>query len=328
MTQPKDLVAVTDGVFATDEAALKQQATMFDRISIPPLFILANNSFESPEFKKTRAWLVETGVLFEHSRDSLKTADAHRMSIGFNTVREDVNTLLGPSGFSLEDAEAAAGDNEKVAELKNKAAEANFESPFRSINPHKYFKRIQRVSTNVVRILTIQLRSVEDLDAYAVISREISSLDEEDDSLAKHDVLKIVVELPVPDEQVAWQQIIDYRDHSDFRNQFATLKHCMSEIARGSLTPVQARETLGYLLNRHRWQLELHQMKTTTTRLETFLVSTADVLLGFSGCKDAEGLFSLEARRIALLDGESASHGSVVGYVMNARSIFWPADPG
>ena len=61
--QSRDLIAFPDTACVFDEAAMKQLATMFDRIAIPPVSFLNNGTFETPEIKKTRGWLVSSGLI-------------------------------------------------------------------------------------------------------------------------------------------------------------------------------------------------------------------------------------------------------------------------
>ena len=321
-THTKDLIAVAYGSCPTDEPTLKQLATMFDRIAIPPLAILNNNTFESTELKKTRAWLVATGILLEHDIKKSPPSDAEHLQENFEVIRDDANFLLKPQGSSIEEMQAARGDAERMADLTKRAAEPVPASPFDSIDPEKLLESIQRISTNTTRQLTLQLRNALDWDAYSIISGDLSSLDQNDrDSTTQHDVLKIVLSLPVPHENVEWQHIIEYRNDPDSQNRFRILKTCMSEIARGVLTPAQTEETLEYLINSYRGQMVLHGMHTNTKRLEVFVVSTADALAKYAAhqwSKASQSIFQLEPRKLALLEGESTTPGSEVAYVIDA----------
>jgi hypothetical protein len=206
----KDSIAVAYASCPTDETTLKQLAIMFDRIVIPPLAFLNHNTYESAELKKSRAWLVATGILLEHDVKKSPASDADQRRKNFEVMRDDANFLLKPGGFSVEEMQAARGDDEKIADLRKRAAEPIPASAFESLDPEKLFESIQRVSTNTTRQLTLQLRNVLEWDAYSVISVDLSSLDQHDHrSTSQHDVLKIVLSLPVPHENVEWQHIIE-----------------------------------------------------------------------------------------------------------------------
>lgn len=184
---------------------------------------------------------------------------------------------------------------------------------------------MQRTVSCLTRIETVGLRSNGNLDAYAVISREHSSLDQDENRLPTHDVLKFALAVPVPDEHVPWQHIMEYRNDPESRKQFSTIKNCMSDIAQGSLTPPQAEETLQSLLHRYWQQMQRHQLYIEMKWLEVFVVTTAEVAEKFesSGPRSAgQSWVIIEPRKMALLEGESTAAGSEVAYVIDSKSLF------
>lgn len=61
----------------------------------------------------------------------------------------------------------------------------------------------RRLTVNTTRMFAIQVRNQENSDAYATIPSEDSWLDDDDQRPNKHDVLKIAVVVPVPDQQAS-----------------------------------------------------------------------------------------------------------------------------
>ena len=293
-TPVKELVAVPHAAFVTDKPAFKQLVMMFDRIAIQDL-IVSDPNIAPPEF----TWLAELGILFDFDMEKLANDDDYRPTF------DQIGNLLGETLLP------AVGLN--VDETVAPSVEAG------SIDLFEVLEMSMRVSTNVTRLTTSLLRKREHLDAYAVIPSEHSSLDQDDQG--NHDVFKIVLPtLPVPDDDVTWQQILEYRNGPYPENKFAVVKNWISDVARGSFTPDEAEERLELLLNQYRTRLETHQMKTTTTTLEAFVVTTPDVLDRFRPSERA--LFSLEHRKLALLQGESTSAGSEVAYVIKTKPLF------
>jgi len=290
-TPVKELVAVPHAAFVTDKPAFKQLVMMFDRIAIQDL-IVSDPNIASPEF----TWLAELGILFDFDMEKLANDDDYRPTF------DQIGNVLGETLLP------AVGLN--VDETVAPGVEAG------SIDLFEVLEMSMRVSTNVTRLTTSLLRKREHLDAYAVIPSEHSSLDQDDQG--NHDVAKIVLPtLPVPDDDVTWQQILEYRNGP---NPFSFVKNWISDVARGSLTPDEAEERLELLLKQYRNRLETHQMKITTTTLEAFVVTTADVLDRFR--PGQRTLFSLEHRKLALLQGESTSAGSEVAYVIKTKPLF------
>jgi len=330
--QPRNLVAVPDTTCVMDEAALKQLSIMFDRIAMPPLAFMNANTYETEETKKMRAWLVATGILLELNFDSVSKGVSKEDRKTHELLKEDSNVFLNAYGTSVDEMLAARGDPEKMTEIKQRGAQVTPESMFSSIDPDKLVEAMQRMISEVTRISTIGLRRVDKLDAYAVIAAEHSSLEHEDNRSTRHDVLKFAFGFPVPDEYVPWQQILEFRNDPESKNEFAMLKNCVSDIARGSLSPAHGdsnlnliNETLGYLLNRYRHQMDLHGLAIESKRMEVFVVTTSAIAAQFEGSSwrsVGQSVFAIEPRKLALLEGESTTAGSEVAYVIESRSVF------
>jgi hypothetical protein len=320
-TQVKELVAVPHSAFLTENAAFKQLVVMFDRLAVQALsVIISNPNVAPPEF----TWLAELGIVFEFDMEKLASDPEYQST--FDLIGNDLSENLMPAiGLNVDEIMAARGDEEKLAEVERKWADTNTllasDVATGAVDPFEFLEMAKRVNTNLTRLSTSHLRTRENLDAYTVVPSEHSSLDNDDQDTANHDVVKIVLPtFPVPDEDVTWQQILEYRNGPDPQNKFRVVKNWISEVARGSFTPDEAEEKLEHLLNQYRRRLELHQMKTSTTTLEAFVVTTQDVLDRFRSGERA--LFSLTHRKLALLQGESTSAGSEVAYVIKTKSLF------
>jgi hypothetical protein len=144
--------------------------------------------------------------------------------------------------------------------------------------------------------------------------------------MSKGDVMTIVIEaLPTPDSSVPWEQILDYRSDPDSRGKFLALRNWMNEVAREGLTPLELEEKLEWLLFDYKRHLDLHKLKTQVSRLETIVITAAEVLenatkLNFG--KLAKGLFSLRQQRIDMLESELTLPGSEVAYIFEANELF------
>ena len=318
-THPRDVVAVLHQVLAFDEAALKQVSVLFNRLAFPGL-----SAFKSlPDthqamFPKHLPWLAETGILFEPDIRRSENPDFK------NRVLQDIDELYKPYGLSAEDLLATRKDREKAIEFREKTSKMD---PLMSgsFDPSGMVNAIQRMTVNMTRLCAIQLRNFDNLDAHAIVPSEFSSFHQDDDSTNKHEVLRIVVNaLPVPDEQVSWQEIIEYRSDLNSLNRFLDLRNWIGDTASGKLTPLEVEEKLEPVLKRFRKQMEFHRMAIDTKTFEAFVVTSADVirnLFSYGGTTSPKALCSLEHLKLALLEGESPSTGSVVAYVVKTRSL-------
>ena len=323
--QPKEFVDIAHALVGLDESALKQLTVIFNRIGIQGLSMdLSKVPFISPDFIKLRAWLAESGVLFDLDLDKLKTATAHDHAKTRDMLREDTDSFTMPTfGMTAKEMVAAREDEEKVAEIKKRSRETDQRVADGSIDVHAISLRL---STNTIRMFASQLRDIEDVDAYPVIPSDFSSLEQDDPRLVKHDVVKISLSaLPVPVEDMSWQQIIEYRNDHDTKDSFLLIKELMSEIARGTFTLFQVEETLEYLLNRFRRNLETHQINATTMALSAYVVAKPEFIQTLAGAGPDWGsraLFSVEHRKIGLLEGESTSAGSAVAFLTQMNMAF------
>ena len=318
-THPKDVVAVLHQTLALDEAALKQVAVLFNRFAFFGLSSFGSLPDTHQALIKHLTWLAETGILFE---PEIQKSDDQDFK---NRMLHDIDELYKPVGLSAEDLLAARQDEEKAKEFKNKARQMGPALTSGAFDLAAVFAAIQRMSVNMTRLQAIQLRNFNNLDAHAIVPIEFNSLDQDDEHVNKHDVVRIVIaELPVPDRDVSWEQIFEYRNDPNSLNRFLDLRNWISDTARGKLTPREVEERLGPVLKRFRKQMEIHQLKTVTTTLEAFVTTTADVvrsLFASGGNTIFMGLCSIEQRKLALLEGESTAPGSEVAYVLGTSFL-------
>jgi hypothetical protein len=324
-TPAKELIAVLHTGLISDEAALKQLTTIFNRIACGVLRIALRPEaaqFVSPEFAKNRSMLVDLGILYEPEMEKLKPAGESDMRNSVISLFDDVNEILRPFSVTVEEMLAARNNEEEVKRIRQKTALPVEELAARIADPERLMQIERRVTVNGTRLLGIQLRNSGNPDAYATIPSGDSSLDEDDERPNKHDVLKISVVIPVPDEQAPWQRIVPYRDDPDSQDRFLELKEWMSDLARGAIAEAEAQQKLEFLLDVYRRVLERHEIQINWTKLEAFVVTGAAESQRFTSFQNASPLFSVEPRKLALLDAESTLPGSIIAFVIQAKSMF------
>ncbi|HKE60152.1 MAG TPA: hypothetical protein VKB46_25750 [Pyrinomonadaceae bacterium] len=314
-TPAKELIAIAEFGFIENDAAKKQLATIFNRIAFPafPLALRHNAAHWS--------MLVDQGILHEYDIKKLKTAaDGATRNSEFSLI-EDFNEMIRPLGTSVEEMLAARNDPEELKRIKEKVALPVEEIEAKIPDHERAMQTIRRVSVNTTRLFAIAVRKQENPDAYATVRSGDSSLDDDDQRPNKHDVLKIVVVVPVPDEQTSWQQIIQYRNDPDSQGGFIELKEWMSDLARGAILEAEAQHKLESLLDQYRRVLQRHEIQINWAKLEAFVVASADYAQRFAPFS-ASPLFWVEPRKLALLEGESTLPGSIVAFVTEAKSMF------
>ena len=325
-TPSKELIAVAHIALLPNEAALKQLATIFHRICFPESLWVALRPDPGrvlPQgFLESRCMLIYLGILYELDMKNWQAADSAAENSLFSLF-DDMNELLSPFGFTVEEMFAARNDPEemkrirKLSELPDAAKVPDYE---------QVIKTERRFSVNTTRMCAIQVRNGGQSDAYATIPSGDSSLDDDDPRPNKHDVLKIAVVVPVPHEQTSWQQIIEYRGDSDSQGRFFELKEWMTDITRGTIAKAEAQKKIEFLLDQYRRVLERHEIQIDWTKLEAFVVTGADDS-PFQTDQHASPLFSVQPRKLALLESESTLPGSVVAFVTQAKAKLGVLEP-
>lgn len=324
----REFVAVAHPIFAFNAGALKQQTLMFHRIAIPSLSgVLSADHEDTKDIRRNLEWLIEVGIVFEPIQSKVKVSSPdHETTL--DLMREDGKRLIEVLfGFRMEELEDARGDETKIAEVQKKIQVDRLNLAFHGavFDPDKLVGHVSTLVANLTRLFSIELREANQLDAYPILPDQFASF-EINHCSTKQDVVRIALTaLPIPDDQVSWEQIIEYRSDPDSQDKFLDLRHWMTEVARGDIRPAEVEEKLEYLLSRYRRHMEVHKMKSNTTVFETVVVTTADVLgnlASFQWGKAAQGLFSFKHRRIDLLEGELKAEGSEVAYIMKARNVF------
>lgn len=311
---------------AAISSLFKREALMFDRISCPH-FKDMRSSFAPfgmellDELATHVDYIEEQGLLYP----SIAAAEGPKLGLletdsefqFLQTVEPALEQLLRGSMGAIEEA----GLNELM--------------DGRAIEPGKLNEYLDKMNPEVaipfvaalqfqVRRLSVQLRVLDGVEAFPVLSDIVPQLPFQRPEKGQTVSLTFNV-LPIPDDSVAWEQIIEYRSDPDSKSKFLALRHWMSEVTRAGLTPAEVEEKLEYLINQYRQHMRLHRMKTNVSTLETIITAGAEFLgdmLSFKWGKAAEALFSLRRREVALLEGELTAPGNAIAYIIKARETF------
>lgn len=322
-TPEKDLIAVPHLALITNESALKQLTTIFNRIALPGLSVALRPDaarFFTPELNNDRQRLVDLGILYEPDVKSAPAPDSDTRN-SILSLMADANEILKPFGTSVEEMLAARNNPEELKRIRERTSLPNDELAARIPDHQKLMQTEKRISVNTTRMSAIQVRQAENSNVYATIPSGDSSLDEDDQRPNKHDVLKIAVVVPVPEDQAPLQHIIDLRNDPDSQGGFFELKEWMSDIARGVISGAEAQQKLESLLDQYRRVMQRHEIRINWTKLEAFVVTSADDTR-FQQGQSASPLFAIKHRKLALLEAESSLPGSVVAFVLQAKSMF------
>ncbi len=313
----REFVGVKSMFDAVGPSSLKQDALMFKRIAIPDTLVSISElsriaetfSGHGKELLTTALseleFLLEKGIVFEP-----KWLDP--------TAWEGENSL-----------DTMLIDNEQYKESRElEITNTNEGLRRREMNREEADGHMILAHFSRIRRICVQLRESDHLDAYPSLSPDLamiySSLNTQQSN--KNDVVQIALNaLPLPDESVPWEQIIDYRTDPASEGKFLALRNWMNDIARANLTQTEIEEKLEWLAYDYQRHLKFHKLKTNVGTIESIVVTTAEILedlIRLKWGKVAKTLFSLKRRRLKLLEGELNSPGSEVAYILDVREKF------
>lgn len=143
----------------------------------------------------------------------------------------------------------------------------------------------------------------------------------------KNDVIQVILNaLPEPDiETVSWEQIMDFKNDPNTSNKLFSLRHWINNFARKTRTYVECHEELEYLCNEYRKHIHLHKMKAANGVLESFLLTSAEIVEGLIRVKPTkivETLFSLRKHKVKLIEDELNAKGRDLAYIVQVKQTF------
>jgi hypothetical protein len=139
-------------------------------------------------------------------------------------------------------------------------------------------------------------------------------------------VLEVVLEkLPIPNENVDWQQIVEYRANPDTEGKFSGLRVWMQDIAREDYTKNELEERIEHLLYEYETHLQFHQLKYEYGTMKVLITTTLETLENLAKLKlgkIAKTLFSLQEKSYDLLEAEMKAPGKEVAYISKTAEAF------
>lgn len=153
-----------------------------------------------------------------------------------------------------------------------------------------------------------------------------------DNEVTSVEVAEIVINsLPVPDDGHSVEDIVAFRNEMKSRGLMSGLRVWIEDVGAGRSTLNHASQKLEHLIGEYERAMARERMNQSTSRVETLVVTTAEVaeaLVKFQWSKIAAKLFEVRRRRVELLKAESTAPGKEVAYVVKAREHFGQVEGG
>jgi hypothetical protein len=290
-----------------DSLSIKREALMFDQIVIPDFYFyqrLADTIGQGDMLLSELEWLAEQQIVALSENDAVDT-----LILGYS----DEESKRGGLGELLK---AADNLDRLLPYLDQVPSTLQFMDVFQSVN--------NQLADHRVRAFSKAFTHFPDTHAVSILSNKLQPV--EFTSTTTSDITEITFNaLPIPDESVSWEQIIDFRNDPGSRSKFLGLVNWMNEIARVEMPHAELEEKVEYLIHEYTEHMKLHRMKINTGMLETVVTTAAEVvgdLVSLKWGHAARALFSLNHRKIALLEAERAAPGREIAYIVRAKEAF------
>jgi hypothetical protein len=329
-----ELVGVKSPVGFYYSYSLKREALLFDRISVPHLaqFLVDNRNKETNGHEiQELEWLLEQGIVFEPEpvRDNsiLDNEQFHKYW--------EIYLYASGEAFELNKeyqrrAPAGLEHDEVVKKVESLVTYHNgllvpSEEAIELITLYERLHENALLSSDcIARLMSIQLRVQNSMDAHPIFDSDFSL--EMDVGASKTDVIEVVLNLlPMPDDSVPWEHILDYRADPDTRGKFLALRRWMGRIVRDQLSPREIEEELEFLIHQYQSHLHFHKMKVNFETWRTIVAAQADIIPNLIRLKWGDvlkPLFALRHRRIELMELELTAPGNEIAYIVESRESF------
>jgi hypothetical protein len=172
------------------------------------------------------------------------------------------------------------------------------------------------------------LREFHNMDAFPVID-SIDLMKLPDNLIVpsrKTEIVKVVLNsLPVPDDSVPWEQILDYRNDSDSKERVLSLRRWINRLSGEKLSIAETQDEIEWLMHEYQKHMKLHKMKVNLMTLEASVKAPLELienLVKINWSKLLDPLFTVKKRKIAILEAEINAPGRELSYIIKTRGKF------
>jgi len=185
----------------------------------------------------------------------------------------------------------------------------------------KDYNKFYHIASNLAsRQLSIIANTREGIEASPIVPSLILP-----DQNKKTEVINIILKnFPVPDENIPWEQIFEFRSDPDIKGKTLGLKVWLNDIIKTDQTPSEISDKLEYTLYNYQKKLDLHKIKTNKSTWEIIAVTSLEVIenaMKLKLSKTVETIFKLKKEKINLFEAELNTEGSQLSlfYAANQR---------
>lgn len=173
------------------------------------------------------------------------------------------------------------------------------------------------------RLDTIQLKKDTSSEYYPVlrISDAFQGKREK-----KSEIIQFLLnDIPEPDYNTSWEQIIEFRSDEEIRNKYLALINWVNKVGASTSSLSDIRDEYEFLYNDYMKHFKLHKMKYNNTVLEVVINAGAGILTALQSGEFAssfKNLFQLNVSQANLLVEEAKLPGKEIAYIYHAKQKF------
>ncbi len=286
--------------------SLKREAIFFDRIAAPDLIdqidlVRKFNTSEDFIIASELEWLQDQNVLFD-----TKPLFANINLMDSKRVGKELKGFLQLQQF------ASDGIGDSISK--------------RDLSSIKEYNRVQLYS--ICRLDSVVLREYNGMDAFPIID-PIDFMKLPSNTFVrprKVEVIKIILNLlPIPDDSVPWEQILDYRNDPDSKERAFSLRRWISRVSGEKLSVSEIQDEAEWLMHEYQKHMNLHKMKTNLMTIEALVKTPLEVLenlIKIKWSKLPDPLFAIKKRTVSILEAELNAPGRELTYIIKANETF------
>lgn len=135
----------------------------------------------------------------------------------------------------------------------------------------------------------------------------------------------ILGQLPVPDENTPWEQVLDFRADAEVKRQYYALLNWINQVGQKEMPLSHIVDEYNHLYSQYLNQYSLHKMKSHLTTMELIVTAGIDFISSItqqgyvSALKD---LLTIRKKQVALLKEEKDIEGRELAYIFSAVQQF------
>lgn len=189
--------------------------------------------------------------------------------------------------------------------------------------PHilDYNRKISLKKDVILRQKAYTLSTINSGEYYPILKADPIS----DSSEKKSDVIKFILkDLPVPDPNTPWEQIIDFRKDDETRGRYLALINWVNEVSRSELSMNEISEKYDYLYHEYRQAYNRHKISSGLGVVEILAACGTAIASGNVGLIPGlvNNLFKIGTFSMNMLKEEGKIPGREISYMYHSKNVF------